>query len=77
MICGRERRLVEREKARPLYRWTDEYQDINPAQERLIQLLSRPPVQLCVVGDDDQAIYQWRGSDVRNMQTFNNEVAEG
>lgn len=48
----------------------DEYQDINPAQERLIEILSRPPVQLCVVGDDDQAIYQWRGSDVGNILKF-------
>jgi DNA helicase II / ATP-dependent DNA helicase PcrA len=48
----------------------DEYQDINPAQERLIKRLSRRPVQLCVVGDDDQAIYQWRGSTVENIQTF-------
>ncbi len=48
----------------------DEYQDINPAQERLIQLLSQPPVALCVVGDDDQSIYQWRGSQVENILTF-------
>ena len=48
----------------------DEYQDINPAQEELIRLLGRPPVQVCVVGDDDQAIYQWRGSDVDNILTF-------
>lgn len=48
----------------------DEYQDINPAQERLIELLARPPVNLCVVGDDDQAIYQWRGSDVGNILKF-------
>jgi DNA helicase-2/ATP-dependent DNA helicase PcrA len=48
----------------------DEYQDINPAQERLIELLARPPVELCVVGDDDQSIYQWRGSDVDNMLHF-------
>lgn len=48
----------------------DEYQDINPAQEQLIALLSTPPVQLTVVGDDDQSIYQWRGSDVRNILTF-------
>ena len=48
----------------------DEYQDINPAQERLIELLSQSPVQLCVVGDDDQAIYQWRGSDVGNILGF-------
>ena len=48
----------------------DEYQDINPSQERLIELLSTPPVELTVVGDDDQAIYQWRGSDVRNIIAF-------
>ncbi|MDW8264548.1 MAG: ATP-dependent DNA helicase, partial [Gemmataceae bacterium] len=48
----------------------DEYQDINPAQEELIRLLAQPPVQLCVVADDDQSIYQWRGSDVSNMQSF-------
>jgi DNA helicase-2/ATP-dependent DNA helicase PcrA len=48
----------------------DEYQDINPAQERLISLLAKPPVHLCVVADDDQAIYQWRGSDVSNMLGF-------
>ena len=48
----------------------DEYQDINPAQERLIESLAVPPVQLCVVGDDDQSIYQWRGSDVSNILGF-------
>jgi DNA helicase-2/ATP-dependent DNA helicase PcrA len=48
----------------------DEYQDINPAQENLISLLAKPPVHLCVVADDDQAIYQWRGSDVSNMLDF-------
>ncbi len=58
-VCGTLRHLV-----------VDEYQDINPAQERLIQLLSLPPVQLCVVGDDDQAIYEWRGSDVHNIVRF-------
>jgi DNA helicase-2/ATP-dependent DNA helicase PcrA len=48
----------------------DEYQDVNPAQEQLIRLLTGPHVELCVVGDDDQAIYQWRGSDVRNIERF-------
>jgi len=48
----------------------DEYQDVNPAQERLIRRLTGPEVELCVVGDDDQAIYQWRGSDVSNIVTF-------
>ena len=48
----------------------DEYQDINPAQERLIELLASGPVELCVVGDDDQSIYQWRGADVTNIIEF-------
>lgn len=48
----------------------DEYQDVNPAQERLIALLTGSQVELCVVGDDQQAIYQWRGSDVSNIVTF-------
>jgi superfamily I DNA/RNA helicase len=48
----------------------DEYQDINPAQERFIELLATPPVELCVVGDDDQSIYQWCGTDVENIVKF-------
>lgn len=48
----------------------DEYQDINPAQEALIGKLAGPEVELCVVGDDDQSIYQWRGSDVSNIVEF-------
>lgn len=48
----------------------DEYQDINPAQERLIELLATAPVELAVVGDDDQSIYQWRGSDLQNILEF-------
>jgi DNA helicase II / ATP-dependent DNA helicase PcrA len=42
-----------------------EYLDVNPAQERLIRLLTGPRVKLCVVGDDDHAISQWRGSGPR------------
>jgi DNA helicase II / ATP-dependent DNA helicase PcrA len=48
----------------------DEYQDVNPAQEALVRRLAARPVELCVVGDDDQSIYQWRGSDVGNIVTF-------
>jgi superfamily I DNA/RNA helicase len=47
------------------YLFVDEYQDVNAAQVRLVQLLapSAPPPNLCVVGDPDQAIYGFRGSD--------------
>lgn len=53
----------------------DEYQDINPAQERLIGQLAKPvgSADLVVVGDDDQAIYQWRGSDVTNIVAFRHQ----
>lgn len=48
----------------------DEYQDVNPLQERLVRALVRFGANLCVVGDDDQTIYQWRGSQVSNIVTF-------
>lgn len=48
----------------------DEYQDVNPLQERLVASLVRFGANLCVVGDDDQTIYQWRGSEVDNILTF-------
>jgi DNA helicase-2/ATP-dependent DNA helicase PcrA len=48
----------------------DEYQDVNPIQERLIRRLLHFGANLCVVGDDDQTIYQWRGSEVFNIVSF-------
>ncbi len=48
----------------------DEYQDINPIQEKIIQLLVGDNSNICVVGDDDQCIYQWRGTNVNNLLTF-------
>jgi DNA helicase-2/ATP-dependent DNA helicase PcrA len=50
----------------------DEYQDVNPAQEQLVRLLAKPlgAADVVVVGDDDQAIYQWRGSNVDNIVAF-------
>ena len=48
----------------------DEYQDVNFAQEMLIRELHRRARSLFVVGDDDQAIYAWRGADVNHILTF-------
>ena len=48
----------------------DEYQDVNPVQERLVRLLHDLGSGVCVVGDDDQTIYQWRGSSVDNILKF-------
>lgn len=53
----------------------DEYQDVNPLQERLVRGLVRFGANLCVVGDDDQTIYQWRGSEVSNIVTFADRYA--
>lgn len=52
------------------YLVVDEYQDVNPLQEHLIRELHSLGANLCVVGDDDQTIYQWRGSEVRNIIEF-------
>lgn len=52
------------------YLIVDEYQDINPAQEALIRLMAGNSAYVTVVGDDLQAIYQWRGSTVENILTF-------
>jgi DNA helicase-2/ATP-dependent DNA helicase PcrA len=53
----------------------DEYQDVNPLQERLVRGLTQFGANLCVVGDDDQTIYQWRGSEVSNIVTFADRYA--
>ena len=48
----------------------DEYQDVNPVQEAVVEVLHELGATVCVVGDDDQTLYQWRGSDVDNILTF-------
>ncbi len=48
----------------------DEYQDLNPIQENIVSSLHQLGAKICVVGDDDQTIYQWRGSNVSNILTF-------
>lgn len=67
-----QQRLSERVK----YLIVDEYQDVNPLQEDLISRIHELGANLCVVGDDDQTIYQWRGSEVRNIIEFQDRYGD-
>lgn len=62
--------ILDRYQERYRYIMIDEYQDTNPIQYQLAELLSSKYQNLCVVGDDDQAIYGWRGADVSNILHF-------
>ena len=66
-------KILERYQERYRYLMIDEYQDTNPAQFRLAELLAKKYNNLCVVGDDDQSIYGWRGAQIANILEFKSD----
>ena len=82
LICMTVRLLESDEEARQHWQkrfshvLIDEYQDINYSQYMLVKLLAEKHRNLCVVGDDDQSVYGWRGADVRFILAFEDDYAE-
>jgi DNA helicase-2/ATP-dependent DNA helicase PcrA len=69
-IFRRERDVLQSWQARFRYIMVDEYQDTNAVQYLWLRLLAQTRRNLCVVGDDDQSIYSWRGAEVANILRF-------
>ena len=68
--------ILEKYQNQYKYILVDEYQDTNFAQYMLVKMLAQKSHNLCVVGDDDQSIYTWRGADIRNILEFERDYPD-
>lgn len=69
-------KVLEEYQDRFLYLHVDEYQDTNRCQYRLLNLLAQKRKNICVVGDDDQSIYKFRGAEIKNILDFKKDYPE-
>ena len=65
--------ILEKYQRRAVHLMVDEYQDTNRVQYLLVRALSERSGNICVVGDEDQSIYKWRGADIRNILDFEHD----
>jgi len=70
LIISADKKLREQYESKYRYTLVDEFQDTNPNQYELIRLIASRNGGITVVGDDDQAIYSWRGANIRFMSDF-------
>ena len=70
LILKQNKKLAEETSQRYQYIMVDEYQDTNELQYKLLRMLCCTHNNLCVVGDDDQSIYGWRGATIKNILNF-------
>ncbi|MDO4745747.1 MAG: 3'-5' exonuclease [Bacillota bacterium] len=75
-LFEKDEAVLMRYQRRFRYIMVDEYQDTNQIQYAFIKMLAEAHNNICVVGDDDQCIYQWRGADIRNILEFEKDFRD-
>ena len=76
-LLEKQPQILDEIRTKIQYFMIDEYQDTNTIQERILFKLAEPNYNLCVVGDDDQGLYRFRGATIRNILEFPQNFPEG